>query len=228
MGLAVDGMGGLQFGAAAAIAVVNYFREFNWQALSQLPGDREVLSRELQDAVNASHQRVCLLPEAQASAGQLGAAMCAAVLWDNRYCVAHVGDSRCYYVNSEGIRGLTEDQSLASQGQAHVLTNSLGDPHFMGPVLHPELPLVGILEEPCTFVIVTDGVHGVVGEDAIFSIVQACGHSATPEAAQRIVKMAFTNGSLDNMSCVLLSSSAKSGKDVPAKRGWRPFRNRVK
>lgn len=211
IGLVADGMGGLKFGAAAANAVVSVFQNIQWDKLDRSHlGENNGLAGGLSDAVSAAHHRVCEIPVELGGESDAGVAMCAALLWRDRYCVVHVGDTRCYYVNSDGIRVLTEDQSLAQQGYPNVLTNSLGDPQFTGPVITPVPPLVGVLEESCTFVIVSDGVHTVLDENLILRMVSDSGNVATLAAARSIVTMAYERGSLDNVSCALLSSGACS------------------
>jgi len=150
----------------------------------------------------------------------------AAVLFEeqeNLASVCHVGDSRVYRVRGRQIEQLTEDHSLVQQlfragtisrqklktsPHRHVLTRALGVELMVQPSVRIEKPQVGDL-----FLLCSDGVHEVVDEAEILSVVTQEGVDLQ-EACDALVTMANNRGGQDNSTVILLRYSALEGGDA--------------
>jgi serine/threonine protein phosphatase PrpC len=205
IGVVADGMGGLQFGAEASQAVIAAFREATCGTDAGHAWDLAEAPVALLAAVDEAQRRVSALAASRGTPGCTGSTVCAVLLLEQNFFVVYAGDTRCYYLNHDEIRQLTKDQSLAAKGMPHVLTNSLGDSDFAGGVLVPTPPFVGVLDEPCRFLLVTDGVHGVLSNDDLHALVVQSGNRSLVDITQSVVNRACDLGSTDNVSCVLLS-----------------------
>lgn len=219
IGVVADGMGGLQCGSEASSAVIRCFQ----QAFSNTRvghGDAVSTPARLLDAAAGAHRCICAIADTNGTPYGAGSTVCAAVLSGGQWWVVHLGDTRCYYVTPHEIRRLTTDHSLAAQEQPYVLTRSLGETTFTGGVITPTPPLVGVLDEACRFMIVTDGVHGVLSDEHLHSLIMQASRQALNTAAQLVVEAAIAAGSRDNVSCVLLDHVPSGDNEARDRRRW--------
>jgi len=131
--------------------------------------------------------------------------------------IGHVGDSRAYLYRSGLLMQLTQDHSWVAdrvregllrpeEARSHrwrnVITNALGT--------FPEVDvdLLGLRLKPGDLILLsTDGLHGVVGEDAIARVLS----EAPPEyAVKRLVELANAWGGPDNITVM-----AVQAKEIP-------------
>ena len=140
----------------------------------------------------------------------------AAVLFDRREDLAsicHVGDSRVYRVQAGHIEQLTEDHSLVQQlfrdgkislqemktsPHRHILTQAVGVGPIIQPAVRVEKPQQGEI-----FVICSDGVHGVVGEEEILSAITQGGPDLE-KVCDTLVNLANGRGGRDNSTIIIL------------------------
>ena len=136
---------------------------------------------------------------------------------------AHVGDSRLYRVRGSEIQQLTRDhtfvQRLVDDGildaeaaeshpQSNVIIRSLGGQADVEvEVGDTELTL----EEGDLFVICSDGLHGLVGENEIATTVRTL---PAEEASKRLVERANEEGGHDNITVELIQVGERPS-DVP-------------
>ncbi len=124
--------------------------------------------------------------------------------------LAHVGDSRIYLVRGESIRQLTEDHSLvATMVREGLLTTAEAETHprrnvlqrSMGVAEDVEIDVAGPIElrEGDTFILCSDGLHGVVKEDEL------CEVAAMPidAAADEFLRRALARGAPDNVTVIV-------------------------
>src|SRR5437764_1411879 len=104
-----DGMGGHRGGEIASAMVTEKMPEVvktllgpaNWNP-------REVIVEALRAANQAVHERAIRDPQLRG----MGTTATSLLFKENRLVIGHVGDSRCYYVQPEGIWQATRDHSL--------------------------------------------------------------------------------------------------------------------
>ena len=207
-----DGMGGHQFGEVASNAAIRtvagyVLRKFH-SYLFQLKTDTMDESfQEIMLAAVSEAQRAI-----QREAPGSGTTLTAALVLGQQITVAHVGDSRAYFVYPDGrIEAITRDHSLVQRLQElghispeeaenyphrNVLYRALGQ----GEILEPDIFTVAF-PQPASLMICSDGLWGVVSEqDLVRSINEA---PNLQRACQNLVTAANTAGGPDNISVVL-------------------------
>jgi serine/threonine protein phosphatase PrpC len=124
--------------------------------------------------------------------------------------LAHVGDSRIYLVRGGEIRQLTEDHSLvASMVREGLLTTQEAENHPRRNVLQRSLGVgeeveIDIrgpldLQEGDTFILCSDGLHGVVKEEELKEVAKL----PIDEAADQFIKRALERGAPDNVTVIV-------------------------
>lgn len=207
-----DGMGGHQFGEVASNAAIRtvagyVLRKFHSYLFQIKTDTMDESFQEIMLAAVSEAQRAI-----QREAPGSGTTLTAALVLGQQITVAHVGDSRAYFVYPDGrIEAITRDHSLVKRLEElghispeeaenyphrNVLYRALGQ----GEILEPDIFTVAF-PQPATLVICSDGLWGVVSEqDLIRSINEA---PNLQRACQNLVTAANTAGGPDNISVVL-------------------------
>jgi serine/threonine protein phosphatase PrpC len=124
--------------------------------------------------------------------------------------LAHVGDSRIYLVRNGTIRQLTDDHSLvATMVREGLLTSAEAETHprrnvlqrSMGVSEDVEIDVRGPfeLQEGDTFILCSDGLHGVVKEPEL----QEIAAGTIEEAADEFLRRALERGAPDNVTVIV-------------------------
>lgn len=173
-----DGMGGAQAGEQASLLAVQTVVEQYSIAAGEDP-----LS-DLRQAVERANGVVFRQSRSRDEYAGMGTTCTAAVVLGCDLLLAHVGDSRTYLLNDQGIQPVTRDHSLVaemvSRGQLtpeevridprrNVVTRAVG----IGPSVEVDAERKrDILSPGDTLLLCSDGLHGVVEESEILRIVE--------------------------------------------------------
>jgi serine/threonine protein phosphatase PrpC len=210
--IVADGMGGHQFGEVASNAairavaghILKKFHPYLFQVKTDTMDEsfQEIMLEAVRDA-----QRII-----QREAPGSGTTLTAALVIGQQVTVAHVGDSRAYFVFPDGrIEPITRDHSLVKRLEElghitpeeavnyphrNVLYRALGQ----GELLDPDIFTIAF-PQPGYLMICSDGLWGVVAEqDIVRSVVEA---PSLQRACQNLVSAANAAGGPDNISVVL-------------------------
>jgi len=210
--IVADGMGGHQYGEVASNAairtvsglVLKKFHPYLFQVKTE-PME-ESFQEIMSEAVNEA-QRVI-----QREAPGSGTTLTAALVLGQQVTIAHVGDSRAYFIYPDGrIETITRDHSLVQRLQElghitpeeaenyphrNVLYKALGQ----GDILEPEIFTLAF-PQPGTLMICSDGLWGVVTEQDLLQSVNEAPN--LQRACQNLVTAANMAGGPDNISVVL-------------------------
>jgi serine/threonine protein phosphatase PrpC len=208
-----DGMGGHQFGEVASNAAIRsvasyILRKFHPYLFQVKTDTMDESFQEIMIAAVGEAQRAI-----QREAPGSGTTLTAALVLGQQVTVAHVGDSRAYFVYPDGrIEPITRDHSLVKRLEElghitpeeavnyphrNVLYRALGQ----GEVLDPDIFTVAF-PQPGYLMICSDGLWGVVAEqDIVRSINDA---PNLQRACQNLVAAANTAGGPDNISVLLV------------------------
>ena len=142
----------------------------------------------------------------------MGTTFTGMLLFGGRIAIAHVGDSRAYLLRGPRFESLTEDHSwVAAMVQAGAMTPEEAATsarrnqilRALGVEEHVQVDTRLALAEPGdVYLLSTDGLHGVLDEDAIADVLRA-EHDLT-RAAQRLIERALDAGGPDNVTTVLV------------------------
>jgi len=211
--IVADGMGGHQFGEVASNVairsvagyVIRKFQPYLFQVNSE---SMEESFQEIMQAAVREAQRAI-----QKEAPGSGTTLTAALVVGQQITVAHVGDSRAYFIHQDGrVETITRDHSLvkrleelghitpeeaANYPHRNVLYRALGQ----GEILDPDIFTVGFPQQG-SLLICSDGLWGVITEqDLVRSITDA---PTLQRACQNLVNAANTAGGPDNISVILV------------------------
>ncbi len=208
-----DGMGGHLGGReASTLAVASVFRYF-----AAAPTRRDIppvvrVREVLRDAILVANHEVFSLAPTQAAA-RPGSTIVAVLVHPLGTEVAHVGDSRCYFVHDGQVRQLTKDHSMvqglvdagrlspagaAVHPDANMITRALG----MSADVEVELQRSSIVHVAGdTFVLCSDGLSDLVSADEIRDAVSSL---APAQAASRLVEQANLRGGHDNVTVAVV------------------------
>lgn len=206
-----DGMGGHQSGEVAsrmaASTIAGYFR-------GAAPMNGAAVASLLRDAVVDANTKIFARADDSRAHRGMGTTVVAAAYSesDRSIHIAHAGDSRAYLLREESLRQLTRDHSLLADAllerpelteadlsylPKNVITRALG----IGPSVDVDVTSVAV-DVGDVFLLCSDGLHGLVDEDEIASIIAA--EESLSAACERLVERANYNGGRDNITAVLI------------------------
>lgn len=210
--IVADGMGGHQFGEVASNAairsvagyILNKFHPYLFNVKSDTL--EESFQEIMQAAVGEAQKAI------QKEAPGSGTTLTAALVVGQQITVAHVGDSRAYFVYPDGrVEPITRDHSLvkrleelghitseeaANYPHRNVLYRALGQ----GEILDPDIFTLGF-PQPGYLMICSDGLWGVITETDLARAINEAPNLT--RAAQSLVNAANAAGGPDNISVVL-------------------------
>jgi protein phosphatase len=200
-----DGMGGHRGGATASrIAGETVKAQY-------LGSETTDIAAALRDALTRANARVFTEAQANPDLRGMGTTTSVLAVRGNEAWFGHVGDSRIYRVRGDEIEQLTEDHSLvASMVREGLLTPSEAETHPRRNVLQRSIGVTEDVEidvrgpfelqEGDTFILCSDGLHGLVKEPELKEVVKS---RAIHEAADEFVKLAIERGAPDNVTVIV-------------------------
>jgi serine/threonine protein phosphatase PrpC len=214
--IVADGVGGHRGGRVASGMAVNALADAYYDVSEDetLPaGSTPTIEDRLARSFRVANDRIFAQAQRDPSVHGMASTCTALVLYAGRIFVAHLGDSRAYLVRDGRIRQLTTDHSLVQErvdaglltpeearmhADRNIITRSLGfEPDIEPEVLRPPLAA----QPGDRYVLSTDGLHGVVPDDAIVEAVMRFDPS---EAGRRLVEAANSSGGPDNVTVQVL------------------------
>jgi len=215
-----DGMGGYQAGEVASeIAVQRIMQELHERRdtlkLSEIDsqsGYRHA-SLLLQQAVLKANQAIYRTAQQQPAYHGMGTTVVAALFYEDRLSVAHVGDSRLYRLRGDSLAQVTRDHSVLQELIDHgfftreqarhapnrnLVTRALGVNNQVKVDLG-ESPI----ESGDIYLLCSDGLNDMLEDATIQNILQR--HYPPLEAAgQQLIQAANAQGGEDNVSVILV------------------------
>jgi serine/threonine protein phosphatase PrpC len=226
-----DGMGGYNAGEVASGIAVKTITNLVREGLAREDLDsvdrNTGLSRVsivLRDAITRANKIIYQTARSQAECEGMGTTVVAALFYDNRISIAHVGDSRLYRQRGSQIAQVTMDHSLLQElvdrgfyspeeaqraANKNYVTRALG--------VEPQVE-VEVQEHPVDkgdiFILCSDGLSDMVEDEDIRLTISTFGANLDTVAKQ-LIQLANENGGRDNVSVVL----AQAVEAFPASRG---------
>jgi serine/threonine protein phosphatase PrpC len=202
--IVADGMGGHRGGATASrIATETVKAQY-------LGSETKDVATALHDALTRANARVYSESQTNPDLRGMGTTTSALVIRGAEGWFAHVGDSRIYMVRGDAVKQLTEDHSLvATMVREGLLTAKEAENHPRRNVLQRsigvgeevEIDVRGPIElqENDTFVLCSDGLHGLVKDEEIKDIAKL----PIQQAANDFVRLALERGAPDNVTVIV-------------------------
>jgi serine/threonine protein phosphatase PrpC len=202
--IVADGMGGHRGGATASRLAADTVKT---EYLGSGTGDPAIA---LGEALALANSRIFAESQTNADLRGMGTTTSALVVRGSQAWFGHVGDSRIYLVRGENIQQLTEDHSLvATMVREGLLTTKEAETHPRRNVLQRsvgvgeevEADVRGPFEvhENDTFILCSDGLHGLVKSEEMLRI----GKLPLEQAANEFVKLTLERGAPDNVTVIV-------------------------
>jgi PPM family protein phosphatase len=202
--MVADGMGGHRGGATASrLAATTVKSEF-------YANSAQGVAASLRRAFEQANLKILGEASSNPELRGMGTTGSAVVVRNNQACIAHVGDSRVYLVRAGRIRQLTDDHSLvASMVREGLLTSKEAETHPRRNVLQRSIGVEKDLEidvgEPFaiekgdTFILCSDGLHGLVKENEMLDVAG----QPISDAANEFIRRALERGAPDNVTVIV-------------------------
>lgn len=227
-----DGMGGYNAGEVASALAVDAINDVLRMEIAAQPlhlGAKnaspllahEILALAIEQANAVVYEKACNEP---LCAG-MGTTLVAALFYDNRLIVGHVGDSRLYRYRNAELSCLTRDHSLLQMqldaglispedarhfAHKNLVTRAVGIESEVEPEIQEFLVAPGDV-----YLLCSDGLNDMV-EDPLIGEVLSLFTDNLPLAAQTLVEQANINGGRDNISVALVAVK----RDFAAEIDW--------
>jgi serine/threonine protein phosphatase PrpC len=215
-----DGMGGHSAGEVASkIAVetlLGYFQqapqETSAPALTEPAENVSERARNLGEAIQLANQAIRAAAGRDQEQTGMGSTIACVLVDDIFVSIGHVGDSRVYLVRQGEIQQLTQDHSLVMQHVRlglisaenaeesklqNIITRALGP----AEIVEPDLDEM-IAASDDVFVLVSDGLTKVLGDQVILDVVTAA--ADMKYACNQLIQLAKEADCDDNVTCLLI------------------------
>ncbi|MEW9897310.1 Stp1/IreP family PP2C-type Ser/Thr phosphatase [Chitinivorax sp. PXF-14] len=229
-----DGMGGYNAGEVASGMTVDILSQGLRQALTHSephrvdsesghPNALAMLDGQIQLANAAVYEAA----QTQVQCAGMGTTLVAALFYDNRLLVGHIGDSRLYRLRADRFEPLTRDHSLLQEqidaglvdptearfvDYKNLVTRALG----IEPLVEVELNEYPV-EVGDLYLMCSDGLNDMMRDGEIADIL-VCYRSDLRQAAQELIHAANDFGGRDNVSVILIDVRSA----FPGGQKWMP------
>ncbi len=202
--IVADGMGGHRGGATASrLAAETVKAQYLGSETADIP-------TALRDSLSRANARIYSEAQSTPELRGMGTTTSVLAVREGEGWLAHVGDSRIYMIRDGEIQQLTDDHSLvATMVREGLLTAQEAETHprrnvlqrSMGVAEDVEIDVKGPIElkEGDTFILCSDGLHGVVKEEEMREV------AAMPidAAADEFLRRALLRGAPDNVTVIV-------------------------
>jgi protein phosphatase len=214
-----DGMGGYNAGEVAAELAIrtvsNLVREGIDRGPRGEPDQETGLMRQsivLRDAVRRANKIIWQTAQTQPQCRGMGTTLAAALFYDDRVTIAHVGDSRIYRLRGSQFEQLTLDHSLLqelvdrgfySPEEASRSTNKNYVTRALGveASVDVEVQEEDVLQDDI-YVLCSDGLSDMVEDEDIHLTITTF-NANLQTVAEQLVDLANENGGRDNITVLL-------------------------
>jgi len=213
--IVADGMGGHRGGATASRLAGETVK------MQYLDSETSDVPTALRESLSRANARIFSEAQANPELRGMGTTTSVLAVRDHHGWLAHVGDSRIYLVREGHIKQLTDDHSLvATMVREGLLTSAEAETHprrnvlqrSMGVAEDVEIDVRGPFElrEGDTFILCSDGLHGVVKEHELLEI----SAGTIEEAADEFLRRALERGAPDNVTVIVARVEATNEAPV--------------
>lgn len=176
LGIVCDGMGGYQSGELASKVIVESFEKWFKLELPKLIYKKfysSTVVNQWTSIINSCNEK--LVSYGRSKKIEMGSTLTAVLCFEDKYYIAHVGDSRAYMILDNDVNQLTLDQSLVAEAlrngeitkeeatkdkRRNVLTECIGITSTVAPLFFE-----GKLEGKESILICSDGFWHNLSED---------------------------------------------------------------
>ena len=200
-----DGMGGQNCGEVAAEIAVK-------TVSSYLRHPAESPDVRMGMALILANQRIREEAQNMPQCAGMGSTIAATMISGRTATIGNVGDSRVYLLRGGQLGALTKDDSVvaklldageisADEARTHPMRNVLTQAAGKVDKIEPRVQQLQLMDAD-RLLLCSDGLHGVVGHDAITNILDS--GDDVEATVRRLVSEGRKLGAPDNLSCVVI------------------------
>lgn len=214
-----DGMGGHQAGEVASSMAIDVIRQHMRDFISQQPSfkNKDLVTKSMANAIKLANTATNEVSHSRPECAGMGSTVVVSLLYDDKICIGHVGDSRCYRLRDKRLTLLTEDhsvvQELLSRGlitpeeaknssNKNLVTRALGVDDSVEPDVKEE-----IVRQNDVYLMCSDGLNDVLPDSDIEKVMLDHGNDLEASVKQ-LVKDVNQRGGPDNVSIILIRTAA--------------------
>src|SRR5688572_581972 len=213
--IVADGMGGHRGGATASrLAAETVKAQYLGSETADIP-------TALRDSLLRANARIYSEAQTTPELRGMGTTTSVLAVRNEEGWLAHVGDSRIYRIREDNIEQLTDDHSLvATMVREGLLTAAEAETHprrnvlqrSMGVAEDVEVDVKGPfeLQEGDTFILCSDGLHGVVKEEEMREVARM----PIDAAADEFLRRALSRGAPDNVTVIVARVEVYDGTPI--------------
>jgi PPM family protein phosphatase len=217
-----DGMGGYNAGEVASAMATSFIQTEMGRWLREAGANTSVrhIARALQICVTNANLQIQQAAAANPEFTGMGTTLVLGVFVRDKLVLGHIGDSRCYLYRDGNLRQLSKDHSLL---QEHIDAGLISpeDAHtslhknFVTRALGVDADVVletqsfGVQDND-VFVFCTDGLSDMVDVADMRAVLSSS--QDTDQLAETLIRLANTNGGVDNVSVLLAKAKSLAGK----------------
>jgi serine/threonine protein phosphatase PrpC len=205
-----DGMGGHVAGDVASTLAIEVFERY-WEEIGPVgPPPQDHFAEIIKNLIIKANLLILEEASRDSSKKGMGTTLTVGFLSENNLTIGHIGDSRAYLLDSEGLTLLTKDHSLLEQliqagrispeeavdhPKRHVLVKALGTS------VDVKADLIKFeINEVAALLFCSDGLTTMVRDEEILQI--ALAHPEPRPAAEALIRLANERGGCDNITVV--------------------------
>lgn len=213
-----DGMGGHAGGETASSTAVDSIMEYmNSKAFTDI---KEAMA----DAIKFAHEKVRQKAEQMPELKGMGTTVVMLVIKEDKAYIAHVGDSRIYFLSDNKLYRLTKDQSYVQmlidkgiiteeESESHPRKSELLQAIGTKPTVEPDVTQDAILpKNGDIFMLCSDGLSGMVNDLTIQATIKN-NEKTIQERGDELLQLALNAGARDNVSIQLIQISNSNYKE---------------
>lgn len=210
-GMVADGMGGQNAGEVASAMATRVVKEYIINEFNTDMGYVDV-GEMIRMAFLRANSRIYEYSKKDKTFEGMGTTSTLAIIYREKIIVAHVGDSRAYFVEEGGLRQITKDHSYVQELLARgKITKEFADRHparnYITRAVGTEDMLkvdINILDyHGETVLLSSDGLTNMLTDSQIADLINENENLQT--AAEELVRLANKKGGLDNITTVIFS-----------------------
>ncbi len=207
--IVADGMGGHNAGEVASKSAINYF-------IQALKKEDNYTEKFFYETIRMLNSRIKKIGKEDLKKEGLGTTFSALIFVGETVFIVHVGDTRIYRFNRSS-QLLTEDHSIVEKlFRGGLISKEEAEHHPRKNVLYQSLGMKGEINpevekfkvnEGTTFLLCSDGLHGIVEEETILDIVKKY---PLDKAVKKLIDIAKDRGGPDNITVVAVKITETS------------------
>ncbi|WP_203362264.1 Stp1/IreP family PP2C-type Ser/Thr phosphatase [Bacillus sp. REN10] len=214
LAIVADGMGGHNAGDIASQLTIESMKSM-WQQTEKIENANQA-EQWLKSTIHQINEKILSHATNHTECTGMGTTLVAAVCTPNFCTIANIGDSRCYLLNDNGFKQVTDDHSLVNElvksgeitreeaehhPRKNVLTRALGTNAHVTADYHTIT-----FEQGDYMLLCSDGLSNKLAQQEMQEILQ--NDLSLLEKADSFVQLANEKGGEDNITLVILKHSA--------------------